>query len=144
MWFAPAATPHEEGVAGSITGLPSRPRSTPSHEMVLVKLLGAPIRALAEFESHYRELRREVRLLALAHEDKYPLAKSLAELFGSLQREVQDGLDAEQLRRARQAGTGRRRHRRARLARAGADDGPLRGAARLSPTSSAASSTCWP
>ena len=103
MWFAPASTPRDEGVLGSVTGLPAPP-SHPSRDTVLVKLLGAPIRALAEFEAHYRELRREVRLLALAHEDKYPLAKSLADLFGSLQREVQEGLDAEQLRRARHDG----------------------------------------
>jgi hypothetical protein len=103
MWFAPASTPREEGVPGSVTGLPEPPVH-PSRDTVLVKLLGAPIRALAEFEAHYRELRREVRLLALAHEDKYPLAKSLADLFGSLQREVQEGLDAEQLRRARHDG----------------------------------------
>ena len=103
MWFAPARTPRDEGVPGSVTGLPE-PVERPSRDTVLVKLLGAPIRALAEFEAHYRELRREVRLLALAHEEKYPLAKSLADLFGSLQREVQDGLDAEQLLRARQEG----------------------------------------
>ncbi len=103
MWFAPASTPRDEGVPGSVTGLPE-PVDRPSRDTVLVKLLGAPIRALAEFEAHYRELRREVRLLALAHEEKYPLAKSLADLFGSLQREVQDGLDAEQLLRARQEG----------------------------------------
>ncbi len=103
MWFAPAATPRDEGVPGSVTGLPEPPARA-TRDTVLVKLLGAPIRALAEFEAHYRELRREVRLLALAHEDKYPIAKSLADLFGSLQREVQEGLDAEQLRKARQDG----------------------------------------
>lgn len=103
MWFAPAVNPRDAGVAGRVSGLPP-PAEHPDHERVLVKLLGAPIRALAEFESHYRELRREVRLLALAHEDTYPLAKSLAELFGSLQREVQEGLDADQLRRARREG----------------------------------------
>ena len=103
MWFAPAAAPHDEGVRGSVSGL-TPPPEPPRRDTVLVRLLGAPIRALAEFEAHYRELRREVRLLALAHEDKYPLAKSLADLFGSLQREVQDGLDADQLRQARREG----------------------------------------
>jgi len=103
MWFAPAATHRDEGVPGSVTGLPEPTDRTDPGD-VLVKLLGAPIRALAEFEAHYRELRREVRLLALAHDDKYPLAKSLAELFGTLQREVQEGLDADQLRQARDEG----------------------------------------
>lgn len=103
MWFTPATSPRDEGVRGSVSGL-APPPTHPSRDTVMVKLLGAPIRALAEFEAHYRELRREVRLLALAHEDKYPLAKSLADLFASLQREVQDGLDADQLRQARREG----------------------------------------
>ncbi|HYH35118.1 MAG TPA: ATP-binding protein [Nocardioides sp.] len=103
MWFAPAATPREEGIPGTVTGLPDPPERS-SGDTVHVRILRAPIRALAEFEAHYRELRREVRLLALAHADRYPLAKSLADLFGSLQREVQEGLDGELLRKARRAG----------------------------------------
>ena len=103
MWFVPATNAREQGVAGAVTGLPEPPKRS-ERDTIHVRLLGAPIRALAEFETHYRELRREVRLLALAHEDKYPLAKSLADLFGSLQREVQDGLDADEVRRARAEG----------------------------------------
>ena len=103
MWFAPAATPREEGVPGTVTGLPE-PAERSHPDTVHVKLLRAPIRALAEFEAHYRELRREVRLLALAHADRYPLAKSLADLFGSLQREVEEGVDAELLRKAKLEG----------------------------------------
>ncbi len=103
VWFAPASTPREEGVPGSVSGLRLH-EDEPGDETVLVRLLGAPIRALTEFEAHYRELRREVRLLALAHEEKYPLAKSLADLFGTLQSEVQDPLHAESLLRARQEG----------------------------------------
>ena len=34
-----------------------------------------------------------MRLLALAHEQDYPLAKTLSDLFGSMQRELRDGLD---------------------------------------------------
>ena len=103
MWFAPSAGPREEGIPGTVTGLPE-PAERSDPDTVHVKILCAPIRALAEFESHYRELRREVRLLALAHEDRYPIAKSLADLFGSLQREVQEGVDPELLRRASQEG----------------------------------------
>ena len=103
MWFAPAAAPREQGVPGAVTGLTPPPQELDG-DTFDVRILRAPIRALLEFESHYRELRREVRLLSLAHEEKYPLAKSLADLFGLLQREVQAGLDAEQIRRARRAG----------------------------------------
>ena len=40
-----------------------------------------PVRLLADFRRHFREVRRELRLLALAHEDVYPVAKSLTQLF---------------------------------------------------------------
>ena len=48
------------------------------------------------FQQHFRELRREVRLLALAHESDYPLAKSLSDLFGSLDRQLRDDLTRRQ------------------------------------------------
>ncbi len=103
MWFAPAAAPHDEGVPGAVTGLLAPPVQH-DEDAFDVRILRAPVRALLEFESHYRELRREVRLLSLAHEEKYPLAKALADLFGLLQREVQAALDAEQIRRAQRVG----------------------------------------
>ena len=103
MWFVPAATPREEGVPGAVTGMTPPPPEL-GDDAFDVRILRAPIRALLEFESHYRELRREVRLLSLADEEKYPLAKSLADLFGMLQREMQAGLDADQISRARRAG----------------------------------------
>ncbi len=38
-----------------------------------------------------------MRLLALAHESDYPLAKSLSDLFGSLDRQLRDGIGVEQI-----------------------------------------------
>jgi hypothetical protein len=40
-----------------------------------------PVQLIADFRRHFREVRRELRLLALAHETDYPVAKSLTELF---------------------------------------------------------------
>ncbi|MGZ4476429.1 MAG: ATP-binding protein, partial [Nocardioides sp.] len=40
----------------------------------------------------FRELRREVRLLAVAHEADYPLAKTLSDLFSVLERQLRDGI----------------------------------------------------
>ena len=107
VWFVPAAEPSEaEGVEGVITGQPDAEppgraagRSDPRR--------GARRPALASsqaFQVHYRELRREVRLLALAHESDYPLAKTLSDLFGSLDRDLREGIRAEDIENAQANG----------------------------------------
>ncbi|QZY28836.1 ATP-binding protein [Nocardioides coralli] len=104
VWFTPALTTREHGTLGTISGLTELLERSPSPDNIPFHLLGAPVRHLADFERHYRELRREVRLLALAHDDEYPLAKNLSALFGSMQRELREGLDSDDVRRAREAG----------------------------------------
>jgi anti-sigma regulatory factor (Ser/Thr protein kinase) len=92
VWFAPAAELAEVGVAGAVTGQldhVTRPPRAGTHEF---RLLGVPVGALRTFQRHYQELQREVRLLALAHEAEYPLARTLSDLFGSMQRELRVGL----------------------------------------------------
>ena len=107
VWFTPAAEASEDGGAeGVITGgaQPDDTGSTPrGTDVIEVHVRGVPLRMFADFQVHYRELRREVRLLALAHEADYPLAKSLSDLFGQLDR-VLRGLGGEQLEAAQQAG----------------------------------------
>ena len=104
VWFVPAAEAREVGVAGSVTGqiLP-RPRRSASNS-IDVHLLDTPLDAYTDFEHHFRSLRREVRLLALAHESDYPLAKRLSDLFGSLERELREGLGHDQIEDARASG----------------------------------------
>ncbi len=83
------------GATGSpVTGARPDPRRRP----------GRPVRTFHAFQVHYRELRREVRLLALAHEADYPLAKSLSDLFGSLDRDLREGIRPEQVESAQEAG----------------------------------------
>ena len=48
---------------------------------VQIKVLGLPTAAYVEFRHHYRELRRELRLLTLASEETYPVAQHLSRLF---------------------------------------------------------------
>jgi hypothetical protein len=87
-------------VAAIVTGdVAAAPASSGADEIV-VEVLGVPLRSLAEFRRHYRELRREVRLLALAHESDYPLARDLSDLFGSLDRELRDRLPDHEVHRA--------------------------------------------
>ncbi|MGH3353186.1 MAG: ATP-binding protein [Nocardioides sp.] len=100
VWFTPAAEIDEgDGVEGVITGpagAPPKPERLGS-ETVEVSILGVPLALYKGFEHHFRELRREVRLLSLAHADAYPLAASLSALFGALERQLLDGLGHGQL-----------------------------------------------
>ena len=98
MWFAPAVETHDTGVVGLVTGRLDAGRRAPRPDAHPFRLLGVPLPSLDDFQRHYQELRREVRLLALAHEQDYPLAKTLSDLFGSMQRELREGLDVHPTR----------------------------------------------
>jgi hypothetical protein len=102
VWFAPSADFADgEGVTGVITGVDhQRLQATPTRDRIRVNILDVPLALYVGFQHHFRELRREVRLLALAHESNYPLAKSLSDLFGSLDRQLRDGIGVEQIEAA--------------------------------------------
>lgn len=98
VWFNPAAEIAEDGVEGLITGLPDpEPRPRSGEGLMEIELRGVPLRSFFGFQMHYRELRREVRLLALAHESDYPLAKTLSDLFGAMDRQLSEGIGAYQI-----------------------------------------------
>lgn len=102
VWFAPSGQLAEDvGVPGVITGLDAaRMRREPTQDRVRVEILGVPLALFVGFQQHFRELRREVRLLALAHEQDYPLAKSLSDLFSTLDRHLREGIGVEQIEAA--------------------------------------------
>ncbi len=102
VWFAPAAEFADgEGVPGAITGVDHRLiRITAPRDRVRVQIRDVPLALYVGFQHHFRELRREVRLLALAHQADYPLAKSLSDLFSSLDRQLRDGIGVEQIEAA--------------------------------------------
>jgi anti-sigma regulatory factor (Ser/Thr protein kinase) len=105
VWFVPATESGDEMVPGVVTGETTTPASTqPSADEMRIDIRGVPLRSFVEFQRHYRELRREVRLLALAHEAEYPLAKDLSDLFGSLERDLREGIGADQIEQALQSG----------------------------------------
>jgi hypothetical protein len=93
VWFAPARQlAEDDGVPGIVNG-PATPEPVPEMEDAIdVLIQGVPLRLYVGFQQHFRELRREVHLLALAHEQVYPLAKSLSDLFGALERQLRDGI----------------------------------------------------
>ena len=104
VWFVPAVRSGEAMVPGVVTGVgPPAPREPAPDEMG-IDILGVPLRSFIEFQRHYRELRREVRLLALAHEAEYPLAKDLSDLFGRLENDLREGIGAGQIERALRSG----------------------------------------
>jgi len=104
VWFVPAAESNEDMVEGVVTGAAEPAVREPGPDEMRIEILWVPLRSFIDFQRHYRELRREVRLLALAHEAEYPLAKDLAELFGALERELREGIGAEQIEEALASG----------------------------------------
>jgi hypothetical protein len=107
VWFAPADVFAEAvGVEGQVTGVTVDHSSEPldPDDMVEVELRDVPVPAYVGFTRHYRELRREVRLLALAHQQDYPLAKNLSDLFGSLEQPLRAGLGSDRIEAAQAAG----------------------------------------
>jgi anti-sigma regulatory factor (Ser/Thr protein kinase) len=105
VWFTPAAHFSESVREGVITGLTAEdPGAVAGGDAVALDIRNVPVAAYTAFQRHYRELRREVRLLALAHEQEYPLAKSLSDLFGSLEKPLRQDLGADQVLAAEAAG----------------------------------------
>ncbi|MFC6044312.1 ATP-binding protein [Nocardioides hankookensis] len=104
VWFAPATQPGGDPVEGLVTGVPPVTDRAPDPDEMRISILGVPLRMYIEFQRHYRELRREVRLLSLAHETDYPLAKDLSDLFGALDRDLREGIGADQIEQALASG----------------------------------------
>ena len=104
VWFAPAAECGDVVVPGVVTGEPPAPWSEPGPDEMRIYIVGVPLHSFVDFQRHYRELRREVRLLALAHASEYPLARDLSDHFGTLERDLREGIGAEQIDRAMLSG----------------------------------------
>ncbi len=84
VWFAPSADFADgdgpEGQLSDARRLAVTPEPAPA-DPVEIRLVNVPVAAYTSFRHQFRELRREVRLLALAHENDYPLARDLSDLF---------------------------------------------------------------
>lgn len=106
VWFTPAAEFSEtDGAEGLVTGAPSADGTGELPvDPVRFQLLGVPVRDYISFHNHFRELRREVRLLAMANEADYPLARDLADVFSHLGRPLTVGSVRREIDRAHDAG----------------------------------------
>ena len=106
VWFEPAAEFSDH--AGPEFQLMAPPEGNDLRARlgeVAIEVRGVPVQAFARFQRHYRDLRREIRLLALAHEDDYPLAKVLSEHFNALERPLRADMGREQVDDALEAGS---------------------------------------
>ncbi|CAN5316724.1 hypothetical protein BH18ACT9_BH18ACT9_01310 [soil metagenome] len=86
IWFEPADEPHPMGqTRGSIYDLrdvvKSRLAAAPNpRDLLRVQLIGMPVGLFADFRNWYAEIRRELRLVGLAHPGDYPVATAMSEL----------------------------------------------------------------
>ena len=88
VWFEPASevSPHVEPPY-SLTLNAAPVVATESSDLIPVRILGADATTCYSLLRHYRELRRELRLLSLTHAEDYPLAKRLSDLIIAFEQE---------------------------------------------------------
>jgi anti-sigma regulatory factor (Ser/Thr protein kinase) len=84
VWFEPVDEPRDDiEVEGDLFDLDELigQRVGDPHEAatVEIRLLGMPVSAFSDLRRHYKELRRELRLLALTNPQRYPLAVEFSE-----------------------------------------------------------------
>ncbi|MDT0202542.1 ATP-binding protein [Nocardioides sp. AE5] len=108
VWFEPADGPVEEpDLTGQVfSSAPSGHIATPRpgeapHQVVFSDF---PIAVFLDWRRQFRELRRELRLLALAHEGDYPVAGTLTALFERFDAEIREAPGMEELNHAIEQG----------------------------------------
>lgn len=103
VWFEPAEEPPDENnLSGEVFDLEEtvQERVTESglpDEPIRIRLVDMPVALYRRFRMRYYELGRELRLLALAHGDDYPVAQELAEVFLRTEEERRLTRGADQL-----------------------------------------------
>jgi hypothetical protein len=106
VWFVPAAAPPAEPAPGVILGWDDEPEepSFGDEETITVHLMDVPVDLMQGTLAHGAELRRELRLLAVAHRDTYPVASDLSAYFSALARDFRWQFAGEAMVEALQAG----------------------------------------
>jgi hypothetical protein len=109
VWFVPSATSPERPAEGVLLGWDEEPEevSFAHEETITVHLRGVPVGLMQGMLAHGAELRRELRLLAVAHQDTYPIASDLSAYFNSLARDFRGQFGGGEMVAAIQQG---RRH----------------------------------
>lgn len=82
VWFEPVPEPRlDADLEGEVFDITLTTGDIERVPTVFVRLRGMPLLQYRDFRRHYGDLRREVRLLSLAHQDDYPLAHELSRVF---------------------------------------------------------------
>ena len=93
VWFEPVDEPDpESSPEGSLFDLSEVAAGAevvppPAEDMLRVRLLGMPAQLFADFRRWYAEMRRELRILGLAHAAEYPIAGELTALTAQVDAE---------------------------------------------------------
>jgi anti-sigma regulatory factor (Ser/Thr protein kinase) len=89
VWFVPAAKAPDRPSVGVFLGWDDDPEgpSFADEATITVQLRDVPVELMQGTLSHSAELRRELRLLAVAHQDAYPVASDLSAYFSALARD---------------------------------------------------------
>jgi anti-sigma regulatory factor (Ser/Thr protein kinase) len=110
VWFEPSTELRTDGdLSGDVFDLEEvvgeRLASVPPPEALLtIRLARMPVQLFAHFRKRYNELRRELRLLSLAHGGDYPIARELSELFLQVEAERRQAQGVSALDAAIEAG----------------------------------------
>lgn len=106
VWFVPSAALPERPARGVVLGWDDEPDddSFADEQTITVHLLDVPVALMQGALAHGAELRRELRLLAVAHEDTYPVASDLSSYFAALARDFRWQFAGDTLVRAIQDG----------------------------------------
>ncbi|KRF20929.1 hypothetical protein ASG90_00450 [Nocardioides sp. Soil797] len=109
VWFEPAAEPVDEPDLDGQLYTSDSPASgrlprVRTSEGVTVTFAALPLDVYVDWRRHFRDVRRELRLLSLAHEDDYPVAKTISDLFTRFGDEIKQAQGITEINRAIAAG----------------------------------------
>jgi anti-sigma regulatory factor (Ser/Thr protein kinase) len=109
VWFVPAASTPDRPAQGVVLGWDDEPEesSFAGDTTIVVELRDVPVDLMQGALAHGGELRRELRLLAVAHHDTYPVASDLSAYFTALARDFRWQFGGDALMQAIEAGRSR-------------------------------------
>lgn len=88
VWFVPASSMHDDAYREGVIDVGIEDDLwQPLEDAVPVRLLGVDLKLFLGVQNQYNNLRRELRLLSLAHEADYPLARDLSHMFTTFERQ---------------------------------------------------------
>jgi anti-sigma regulatory factor (Ser/Thr protein kinase) len=106
VWFVPAPTFGDEAAEGVLLGWNDDDEQARASavDRMSVRLGNVPVRLMLDALVRGAELRRELRLLAVAHQDTYPLAGDLSQFFNSVAGDFRGEFEDSDLHRSLAAG----------------------------------------